>query len=85
MSRSAVALQVHDADSPVARTEKGALWRCTAGGLGSAGQLGSNMDLNGPTTSNVPVKVAGTQTFVAISAGSEHVCAIDNKAMAWCW
>lgn len=51
------------------------------GGAGTDGQLGNN----GDSDSTDPVKVAGSQSFVSVSAGGEHACALDDSALAWCW
>ncbi|KAL4450218.1 hypothetical protein ABPG77_010887 [Micractinium sp. CCAP 211/92] len=50
-------------------------------GAGTDGQLGNN----GDSDSTEPVKVAGSQSFVSVSAGGEHACALDDSALAWCW
>jgi alpha-tubulin suppressor-like RCC1 family protein len=43
------------------------------------GTSGANSD------SNVPVAVAGGLTFVAISAGQTHTCALVKGGAAYCW
>lgn len=47
-----------------------------------AGQLG-----NGPgeVTSAVAVPVSGGHLFTSLAAGTNHTCAIDLDASAWCW
>lgn len=48
------------------------------------GQVGNGS----PATQAVylPEQVAaGSSIFIAISAGSDHVCALDNARKAWCW
>lgn len=57
----------------------GAIW---CWGNGAEGQLG-----NGSTTVSqlVPTPVSGGATFVALSTGSQHNCALDAGGAAWCW
>lgn len=37
------------------------------------------------TYSNVPVRVAGAHSFLDVSVGITHVCAVDAGRKAWCW
>ncbi|HEX4931805.1 MAG TPA: hypothetical protein VFV33_01420 [Gemmatimonadaceae bacterium] len=46
------------------------------------GQLGADV---GDTRERAPVEVNTSQTFVAISAGSHHTCALTSAGKAWCW
>lgn len=32
-----------------------------------------------------PTRVAGTQQWRAIAAGTDHSCALDDRGRAWCW
>jgi len=49
-------------------------------GSNEYGVLGNSSALGG----RVPVLVAGSHAWRAISAGSDHTCALENGA-AWCW
>ena len=58
-------------------------------GAGGAGQLGTDAPLDncgaaGPCALG-PVPVAGENRFSSISAGADHVCAIDAANEAFCW
>lgn len=46
------------------------------------GQLGN---ANGSTSSAMPSPVAGGHTFLVVSAGGSHSCAIDDAHAAYCW
>lgn len=48
---------------------------------GSAGQLG-NRETKWQWS---PVLVSGGRSWVAVSAGSEHTCAITQAGSMWCW
>ncbi len=52
-------------------------------GRGDSGQIGDTQI----TSANTPQQVTmpGGVAFVAISAGSYHVCAISTTGEAWCW
>ena len=51
-------------------------------GLNTSGQLGIDTTEN----SNVPVQVQGLpEDVIAISAGAEFTCAMDNSNAVWCW
>jgi alpha-tubulin suppressor-like RCC1 family protein len=52
-------------------------------GSNRLGQLGDGE--NGPSTSTAAVAVATRQTFVAISAGANHTCALTRDGVAYCW
>lgn len=69
---------------------------CAINGAGQAMCWGWNSfgQLGAPTSeqcagiypcSTVPVAVTGGRTFVAISAGGQHTCALDGDGSAWCW
>lgn len=32
-----------------------------------------------------PIRVAGSQRWRTIAAGSDHTCALDERGRAWCW
>ncbi|HWB35267.1 MAG TPA: hypothetical protein VHA75_04495, partial [Rugosimonospora sp.] len=50
-------------------------------GDNGSGQLG-----DGTTTQRlIPTPVAGGHTFVSLSAGLEHACALTAQGQAWCW
>jgi alpha-tubulin suppressor-like RCC1 family protein len=51
-------------------------------GLNSVGQLGAASQ---SFSSNVPLKVSGTQTFVSVSVGDFHTCALASDAGVYCW
>lgn len=51
-------------------------------GEGQGGILGNNQSIEG---SSVPVPVAGGHTFVDITLGVWHACALDAEGLAWCW
>lgn len=51
-------------------------------GLGVGGQLGSGTPVN---HSPHPIPVIGGATFVAVTAGSRHTCALDPAGAAFCW
>lgn len=63
-------------------------------GANQYGQLGTpnapdhcdrvDMMADGPCSLR-PVQVAGGHRFVAIDAGTEHVCALDDAGAAYCW
>jgi alpha-tubulin suppressor-like RCC1 family protein len=48
-------------------------------GIGTVGQF------DGPLESEVPVKVVGGRSYVAVAAGLMHACALDSEGVAWCW
>jgi alpha-tubulin suppressor-like RCC1 family protein len=48
-------------------------------GMGTVGQF------DGPLESDVPVKVVGDHSYVAVAAGLMHACALDSEGAAWCW
>lgn len=48
-------------------------------GIGTVGQF------EGPLESEVPVKVLGDRSYVAVAAGLMHACALDSEGAAWCW
>lgn len=52
-------------------------------GLSAGGRLGDGSQASG--SSNSPVKVAGGLSFVAVSAGVDHTCAITTGGDAYCW
>ena len=52
-------------------------------GSNRLGQLGDGE--NGPSTRTAAVSVATRQTFVAISAGANHTCALTREGVAFCW
>jgi alpha-tubulin suppressor-like RCC1 family protein len=54
-------------------------------GSNAAGQLGDGYRLNGLSFKNTPVAVAGGLTFVQISAGGSHTCAVTAAGVAYCW
>lgn len=45
-------------------------------------QLGSGTST---PSSNVPVALAGSQTFAAVSAGNHHICGVSTAGTAYCW
>jgi alpha-tubulin suppressor-like RCC1 family protein len=51
-------------------------------GDNSFGQLGIP---NTTATSNVPVLVSGSQTYLGISAGNGYTCGIASDDLAYCW
>src|SRR5262249_8569022 len=51
-------------------------------GNGPTGALGAGA---ATTVSPIPIQVAGGLTFVAISAGKEHTCALTVIGAAYCW
>lgn len=52
-------------------------------GSNRLGQLGGGDD--SPATKPGAAAVATTQTFVAISAGANHTCALTRNGVAYCW
>jgi alpha-tubulin suppressor-like RCC1 family protein len=55
-------------------------------GLDQDGQLGYGLLAFGQTPyGSTPRRVAGSHTFVAISPGAHHTCALDAGGAAWCW
>ena len=51
------------------------------------GELGTGQDGNALEKSAVPLPVIADedQTYVSISAGSHHSCAVDDEGGVWCW
>lgn len=58
----------------------GGTLRCWGDGAG--GQLGDGAE---PVQHVVPVPVSGENSFVAISVGSSHTCAVTTAGIAHCW
>ncbi|WP_412471163.1 hypothetical protein [Halobacteriovorax sp. RT-2-4] len=54
---------------------------CWGSDFGGEGTLGDGLG----TTSSVPVKVAGAQTWVDLTARGRHSCGIDNTQQMYCW
>jgi alpha-tubulin suppressor-like RCC1 family protein len=55
-------------------------------GLGGAGELGSGATGTDEGASAVdPIAVVGGLTFVSISAGETHTCAVTTNNQAYCW
>ncbi|MCO4763714.1 MAG: hypothetical protein KC502_19535 [Myxococcales bacterium] len=52
-------------------------------GLNDEAQLGSGV--GGSGDANKPAAVFGGQSYVALSVGQAHVCAIDTTQNVWCW
>ncbi|HEX5077140.1 MAG TPA: hypothetical protein VFW03_28275 [Gemmatimonadaceae bacterium] len=52
-------------------------------GSNRLGQLGDGVD--SPNAKTEAVAVATAQTFVAISAGANHTCALTREGVAYCW
>ena len=50
---------------------------------GRAAGLGT--DISPDTTTHVPQKVPGVSGATAITAGSDHSCAVDAADTVWCW
>jgi prepilin-type N-terminal cleavage/methylation domain-containing protein len=50
-------------------------------GANSAGQLGDSTT----TQRTSPTRTKGEQTFIAISNGSTHTCALNTEGKAYCW
>jgi len=48
-------------------------------GIGTVGQF------DGPSESEMLVKVVGDRSYVAVAAGLMHACALDSGGAAWCW
>ena len=53
-------------------------------GQNDLGQLGTNSDLS-KDHSSVPVKIAGIQDAVSVSAGFSHICALIENGEIYCW
>lgn len=51
-------------------------------GSNSSGQLGTGST---STRSDVPVRVAGSRSWLSISAGATHTCAIAQNGAPFCW
>ena len=51
-------------------------------GSNASGQLGNGQST---TRSNVPVRVAGSLAWLAISAGATHTCALAQNGAPYCW
>lgn len=64
----------------VALTAEGIAW---SWGTNTVGQLGNGTASTAYQTT--PVRVSGTQTFVAVSAGTAHVLALDADGNVWSW
>lgn len=58
----------------------------TAGcfGVGDAGQLGSAHPVSAGPTQTV-VEIPDLPSVVAVAAGKNHSCALDDAGVAWCW
>jgi len=52
-------------------------------GSNRLGQLGDSDDI--PNAKNGAVAVATTETFVSISAGANHTCALTREGVVYCW
>jgi alpha-tubulin suppressor-like RCC1 family protein len=52
-------------------------------GSNRLGQLGDGDD--SPSTKSRAVAVATAETFIAISAGANHTCALTREGVAYCW
>lgn len=51
------------------------------GGWNLHGQLGNNTTI----PEGIPVRVAATVTFTAVSAGASHTCAVSTERLLYCW
>lgn len=51
-------------------------------GSNASGQLGTG---SAATRSDVPVRVAGSRSWLAITAGATHTCAIAQNGAPFCW
>ena len=57
--------------------------RAMCWGFGHSGELGNGTSFD--AVSPVPVQVSGDLTFVSISAGGSHACAITTDGQVYCW
>lgn len=56
--------------------------------LVSAALLGCQLDVTNPNSTRAvltPTAVFGSRTFVTVSSGFFHSCALDPSGAAWCW
>lgn len=69
----------------------GAAWCWGSNEVGNLGIGGSgpetctSWEIDPWSCSTVPVRVQSGRTFIDISSGSDHVCAVADDGSAWCW
>jgi alpha-tubulin suppressor-like RCC1 family protein len=54
-------------------------------GSNNQGQTGSGGPLAEPYFASAPTLVVGGHTFMLVSAGGQHACALGSDGIAWCW